>query len=213
MFDVGFWEMSLIGVLALVILGPERLPVVARTLGRWVRRGRRFVSNFGEELTGDSSISDLREEVRRMRGEIEEHARDTMGEVEGMSNDLNKNGASDQDSDEPRSMYEFSLDDVDNAPGGDTERDDAEFAAHDQADADEIARDLNDHAASPTDSSVDDTATTAEQAEPIDSDDEDEALYARARRRYAGVDNTKANAQDTTDAHAASARASTSNSE
>ena len=36
MFDVGFWELVLIGGLALVILGPERLPKVAAELGRWM---------------------------------------------------------------------------------------------------------------------------------------------------------------------------------
>lgn len=54
MFDIGFWELSLIAVIALLILGPERLPRVARTAGLWVGKMKRMVadvkSNIDEEL-------------------------------------------------------------------------------------------------------------------------------------------------------------------
>lgn len=54
MFDIGFWELSLIAVIALLILGPDRLPRVARTAGLWVGKMRRMVadvkSNIDEEL-------------------------------------------------------------------------------------------------------------------------------------------------------------------
>ena len=43
MFDVGFWELSLIGAIMLVVLGPERLPGVARTAGFWIAKIRRMV--------------------------------------------------------------------------------------------------------------------------------------------------------------------------
>ena len=195
MFDVGFWELALLGVLALVILGPERLPVVARTLGRWVRRGRRFVSNFGEELTEDSSVADLREEVRRMRNEIEGHTRETLNAVDGMSNEDNNTDASEPDRDDPRSMYEFSPDDVDNASSAEEEHDNNEAAGADESvEADEIADDLQESTSLASESSIDESTTANESLEPVDipSDDEDkEALYARARQRYARVDGTK----------------------
>ncbi|GEM_PF-399080 len=211
MFDVGFWELSLIGVLALVILGPERLPVAARTLGRWVRRGRRFVSNFGEELTGDSSIADLREEVRKMRSEIEEQTRETINDVEEVSNDDNNTDASGQDSSQPRSMYEFSLDDVDNAPGADYEPDNQASVADESVDvSDDLADESKDSTVSAPESSVEASATAGESIEPIDAQvdvEDEEALYARARRRYAGVDETNDLEQDTTGNDASSAQA------
>ncbi|MCK5263138.1 MAG: twin-arginine translocase subunit TatB, partial [Gammaproteobacteria bacterium] len=43
MFDVGFWEILMILILALVVIGPERLPGAARTLGLWVGKGRRYI--------------------------------------------------------------------------------------------------------------------------------------------------------------------------
>lgn len=50
MFDVGFWELILIGGLALVILGPERLPKVAAELGRWMGRARAMARQLRNQL-------------------------------------------------------------------------------------------------------------------------------------------------------------------
>lgn len=45
MFDIGFWELILIAVIALLVVGPERLPELIRETGRWVRAARRFVTD------------------------------------------------------------------------------------------------------------------------------------------------------------------------
>lgn len=62
MFDVGFWELALIGVVALVIIGPERLPGAAHTAGLWVEKGRRMLrdakSDIDRELR-EQNIADL----------------------------------------------------------------------------------------------------------------------------------------------------------
>lgn len=72
MFDVGFWELILLGLVALVVLGPERLPEVARTAGQWVGRARRYASSLTQELESHSGVSDIREEINRTRDEISE---------------------------------------------------------------------------------------------------------------------------------------------
>jgi len=43
MFDIGFWELLLILILALLIVGPGRLPTAARTAGYWFSKARRYV--------------------------------------------------------------------------------------------------------------------------------------------------------------------------
>lgn len=74
MFDIGFSELVLIGLLALLVLGPKRLPEVARTAGRWVARMRRFVEDvrrdFDRELRGDEL-----KELRRLKEELDETRR------------------------------------------------------------------------------------------------------------------------------------------
>lgn len=78
MFDVGFAEIMLIGIVSLVVIGPERLPAVARTVGLWVGKMRRFVtgvkSDFAKELeSGDlhKLIGDQRDQINELRGIVE----------------------------------------------------------------------------------------------------------------------------------------------
>ena len=50
MFDIGFWEITLIAVIALIVVGPDRFPGMVRTLGLWLGRARQFASNIKHEL-------------------------------------------------------------------------------------------------------------------------------------------------------------------
>jgi sec-independent protein translocase protein TatB len=71
MFDIGFSELLLIGVVALVVIGPERLPGVARTLGRWVGGIRRFMNDvkrdIDKELKEAQELTDLIEEQKELQ--------------------------------------------------------------------------------------------------------------------------------------------------
>ncbi|NIN34907.1 MAG: twin-arginine translocase subunit TatB [Gammaproteobacteria bacterium] len=50
MFDIGFWELVLIGIVGLLIIGPDKLPEVSRNLGRWIGKTRRFINQTRREL-------------------------------------------------------------------------------------------------------------------------------------------------------------------
>src|SRR5215475_1368888 len=66
MFGVGWTEMLLIGVVALIVIGPKDLPVVMRQVGKWVGTIRRMGSEFQRELnktTGLDQITDLRRQI------------------------------------------------------------------------------------------------------------------------------------------------------
>jgi sec-independent protein translocase protein TatB len=69
MFDIGFWELALIGVLALLVLGPKRLPEAARTAGKWVGRLRAFVANVRQDIDHQIDSGEL-EELRRLKEEL-----------------------------------------------------------------------------------------------------------------------------------------------
>jgi len=61
MFDVGFWELALIGLVMLVVVGPERLPKLARTAGLWLGRGRRMLSSVKAEIDREIKAEELKE--------------------------------------------------------------------------------------------------------------------------------------------------------
>ena len=59
MFDVGIWELAVIGVVALVVLGPERLPKVARTAGHLFGRLQRYVAQVKSDINREMEAAEL----------------------------------------------------------------------------------------------------------------------------------------------------------
>lgn len=72
MFDIGFWEVLIIAVVGLVVIGPERLPAVARTLGSWVGKVRSFVASTRADLEKEINSTELRQILDDKQGEINE---------------------------------------------------------------------------------------------------------------------------------------------
>jgi len=70
MFDVGFWELALIGVVALIIVGPERLPGVVRTAGRWAGQARRIVREAKADLEREMKAHDI-EPLQDLKREVQ----------------------------------------------------------------------------------------------------------------------------------------------
>lgn len=65
MFDIGFLELLIIAVVALVVIGPNRLPEVARTTGKWVGKLNRFVSNVKDDINREIKADELKETLAR----------------------------------------------------------------------------------------------------------------------------------------------------
>ena len=72
MFDVGFWEILLILILALVVIGPERLPGAARTLGLWVGKGRRYIEGVKSEVEQEFDITEFKRVIRNQEIQLNE---------------------------------------------------------------------------------------------------------------------------------------------
>jgi sec-independent protein translocase protein TatB len=64
MFDIGFWELVVIAVIALLVVGPERLPELVRETGRWVRAARRFVTDTRYQIEREFDL-DTRGDFRQ----------------------------------------------------------------------------------------------------------------------------------------------------
>lgn len=75
MFDVGFWELTLLAIIGLIVLGPERLPAVARTVGLWVGRARGYVRGVADELDREVRLREVREDLRRTERELSSEMR------------------------------------------------------------------------------------------------------------------------------------------
>ena len=77
MFDVGFWELTIIGVVALIIVGPERLPGLARTAGLWIGKARRMIADVKRDIDREikaSEISGLKEGLDAAHKEVNKAA-------------------------------------------------------------------------------------------------------------------------------------------
>ena len=72
MFDIGFSELFLVGIVALLVLGPERLPRAARLTGLWVRRARAQWYSVKSELESELADEELKRSLRQTRDELQQ---------------------------------------------------------------------------------------------------------------------------------------------
>jgi len=85
MLDFSLGELTLIGAVALVVLGPERLPRVARTFGQWLGKAQHYVSQVRSEIQREVELSDLKrlqEEARDAAQSIGSTVRDAAASLE-----------------------------------------------------------------------------------------------------------------------------------
>jgi sec-independent protein translocase protein TatB len=97
MFDIGFSELLVIGLVALIVIGPEKLPRVARTLGHLAGRLQRYVADVKADINREIEL----DELRKMRDEMQKAASDietsvhsevakTQAELDKTAEELNK---------------------------------------------------------------------------------------------------------------------------
>ncbi len=84
MFDISFTEMLIVAVAALVVIGPERLPQVARQAGQWVTKMRRYVDDVKSDFNRQIELSELRD----LKKNVEDAARSIEGSVGGAVTDM-----------------------------------------------------------------------------------------------------------------------------
>lgn len=91
MFDFSFTEMLLAGMVALIVLGPERLPKVARFIGEWVGKIQRLAAGVKSELSAQTQYADLikiKNEVQQTAQEIQQDLREFEHQIHQESNAL-----------------------------------------------------------------------------------------------------------------------------
>jgi sec-independent protein translocase protein TatB len=83
MFDIGFSEMVIIAVVALVVLGPDRLPRVARQAGQWMGKLQRYVSDVKSDINRQMEL----DELRRLKTEVTDAASNLQSSVQSVVSD------------------------------------------------------------------------------------------------------------------------------
>ncbi|OJU86598.1 MAG: Sec-independent protein translocase TatB [Burkholderiales bacterium 66-5] len=86
MLDIGLSKMALIGVVALVVIGPEKLPRVARTVGTLLGKAQRYVADVKAEVNRSMEL----DELRKMKDTVENAARDVEKSVATTASDFEK---------------------------------------------------------------------------------------------------------------------------
>ena len=97
MFDIGFSELLVIGVVALIVIGPEKLPRVARTLGHLAGRLQRYVSDVKADINREIELEDLkkmRDSMQQAASEFQSSVTSEVGKAEAelskTADDLNR---------------------------------------------------------------------------------------------------------------------------
>ncbi len=153
MFDVGFSEVVIIAIIALVILGPERLPKVARTIGFWVGKARRMVADVKTDIDREMRESELAD-LRKLGDEIS----DVKNEFQSAAGKV----ADDSGVESVVESIKKSADDIQSSVSDVTAADEIQSSVSDVTAADEIQSSVSDVTA------ADDSAQSAENESPVD---------------------------------------------
>src|SRR5690349_23020783 len=95
MFDISWTEFLLIGVVALIVIGPKELPAVMRSLGQWTRKIRSMAADFQNqfhEAMREAEMADLKQQVDDMASSVKNYdpLKDVRADVEAIGKDLDK---------------------------------------------------------------------------------------------------------------------------
>lgn len=88
MFDIGFSELLLFGVIALIVLGPEKLPKAVRTAGRYYAKFRRTLANIQSEIEHELDIAETRKQMQAELARIREAEADMKRQMDELKSNI-----------------------------------------------------------------------------------------------------------------------------
>jgi sec-independent protein translocase protein TatB len=125
MFDIGFTELVVIGVVALIVIGPERLPKAARTMGHLFGRLQRYVNDVKSDISREMELDELRKLQKQvqtaaqdLKSSVETAARDVQSGVRSVEDELNAGVTDLPAATDPAAGREFEPRPLANEPGG-----------------------------------------------------------------------------------------------
>jgi sec-independent protein translocase protein TatB len=113
MFDVGFWEILLILILALVVIGPERLPGAARKAGYFVGKARRYIEGVRSEVESELDVNEFKRMLHNQEVQINELQEQVKSGVNDVKSDVSDATSAAIDDTETYSFHDELPEDVD----------------------------------------------------------------------------------------------------
>ncbi len=95
MFDIGFWELCLVGLVSLLVIGPERLPKAARIAGYWLGKTRNMVTSIKTEIKEELQAEEMRQIIKEQADldalqRLQEQGKDLQKEVKSAINSISR---------------------------------------------------------------------------------------------------------------------------
>lgn len=88
MFDIGFLELCLIAVVSLLVIGPEKLPRVARTVGLWTGKARGMIRTVKYDIDEQVRMEELKESLQKSADAVKNEFTESIGDAEGAIQDI-----------------------------------------------------------------------------------------------------------------------------
>ena len=112
MLDIGFLELMLIGIVALLVLGPERLPKAARTAGLWIGKIKRTVSGMQREISAQLEAEELRQKLNEQQKKLDDSLKKAKQDVESIAEPHRETTANQQATEQRVASASARLDDA-----------------------------------------------------------------------------------------------------
>jgi len=96
MFDIGFWEIVLISVIGLIVLGPERLPIAIRSVVRWINTAKNMANTVKAEISQELKLHEMNQEINKVS---KTKASDLMPELKQSIDDIKQAVSPDEQND------------------------------------------------------------------------------------------------------------------
>ncbi len=106
MFDIGFWELCLVGLVSLLVIGPERLPKAARVAGYWLGKTRGMVAAVKAEINEELRAEEMRQllkeqaelaELQQLEDDVSDAANLIKSSIEQVSSDNGSKGVTEHE--------------------------------------------------------------------------------------------------------------------
>lgn len=93
MFEIGFSEILVCFIVALVVLGPERLPGVARAIGRWTGQAKSYLRNLSAELERETQVGELKKQLEEAKKALQEQSATVEDSVRKIGSEVSPDAA------------------------------------------------------------------------------------------------------------------------